>query len=370
MRLQFLGPFNLNTGYGQAARGCARALRTVGADFKITVTNSKTNPLPEDLAPFRGEIDSPTHFLVHAPPGVAPAFRDPASEAQWHCMTTWETWNLPRSYTELLEKSFHSIIVPSAICQEQIAASPRASPTMTPGGTPIVVVPHVFENFGPEGWPSPIEKQAPGPYTFLWMGDWSERKNPIGMLLAYWHAFQPSDEVVLLMKLNTCDRFLLSFLRERCNVPLPRFKIVSEFLSQEGLIKLFQAADAFVTLSRGDAWNYPAFHALSQGLPIVYTENVGHEEYLDGLGAGISSRRTPVCSQTFSLKIEGNQFRADSIEPNGVNVTQLWEDPDLWEAAEAMRALYESRPPRVNRDLSRHFGYRKIGDKLMEALCK
>lgn len=326
MRINYFAPFNLQTGYGTAARAYAKALINAGCEVKLAVSNNKPDPVPEDLVPYLGAWDNPTHQIVQAPPHTL-GHLFPLGDAKRIAVTTWETWSLPDEFCDILE-SYDRVIVPSAITKQQMAEL----------GDKVAVVPHVSHSLVP---PPPCHAERP--FTFLWMGDWSERKNPIGMLRTYWSFFSQDDNVLLKMKLNRFEKRIIEFVFRQTNRSLdelPPIELKTDFLDDLG--SLYASADVFVTLSRGDAWNYPAFDAAMLGLPIIASLGVGHEEFLTGLSGSdfVNSQPTPCYSETFTFADQNN---ISVWEPRGVNSTQHWMDPDLTEAGYLMRNFYERR---------------------------
>jgi len=374
VRLLYIGPFNLLTGYGQAARGYARALKKLGVDLRLAISNDK--PAIPEIAdfwapPLVGNCDGVTHVLVHAPPSTLAALRVHfaplvPTATRWAAMTTWETFPLPDHLAEVLD-AFSVTVVPSRVCKDQMSLVCES----------VSVVPHILETDGPEAWPlaSPTPVRRPrseAPFTFLWHGDWSERKNPIGVLKAYWHTFAADDDVRLVMKTSSYDKLTLRSLIDRAGTSgLPAVEIVTDHLSQDALVSLYRQSDAFITLSRGDAWGFPAFHAASQGLPVIYTQNVGHDAFLahSAASAPVASHPTPVCSaQTFIAEAVGGGLRMTVSEPEGVAINQTWAEPRLDRACAEMERFYRYGAEARKVDFLPRFSSEVVGKQLLSAL--
>lgn len=354
MRLLYLGPFDLPTGYGQAARGYREALS------RLVPSLCARSHLKESDLPW-----VPTHVLLHATPGALTPLRAHYSkkiqaEVPWIAMTTWETSSLPHRFVEELSK-FDRVIVPSKVCRKQVSGVM----------TRISVVPHILETDGPEPWRWPPPINSPGPFVFLWHGDWSERKNPIGALKAYWHAFSPGDNVLLRMKLPAFDALTVQALKDRVNKPVAPVEFITDHLPQAALVELYRSADVFLTLSRGDAWGFPAFHAASQGLPVIFSENVGHQEFLwhQAGGSPVQTMPTPAFSgQTFLTTVVDGGLRMTVSEPEGVSIDQLWREPRLDMAALAMQTQRERGSFQAENDFLPRFSSENVGRELVSLL--
>lgn len=356
MKLYYLGPFGNLTGYGDAARGYARGLRDLGVDLRLALT--EPGEVPEDLLPLVGYMQEGSSTLVHAiPAAFSSRFRPEGASS--YAMTTWETFSLPDEYADCLN-DYDDVIVPSQVCYMQM---PQVRPAIVPHG------------FDPKDWPVDWFSSE-RPYTFLWIGDWSERKNPIGVLKAYWSAFSKKDDVKLVMKSTTLDPQAIEILALSTNRfdDLPTVEFVDGYMPHGALLELYARADAFITLSRGDAWGFPIFHAAALGLPIIAVAEVGHGQFLGDSETEYSNRfivgqqLTPVLSQTTRLAPDGSlKIR----EPHGVDIRQFWIEPDLHEAISAMQDFARTRKAR---DLSQRarfeeqYSWTAVSKRLLEAM--
>lgn len=366
MKLQYISTFFQNTGYGVAARGYARALRRIGVDFAIAALPAPDqSKAGQDLKPYEGFLSDATHVLAHIRPSDAMMYDIPRGKERTVLYTTWETWSFPDEFSSALKKKFDGFIVPSKVCARQMNG-------MTPA-----VVPHVLEREGEEAWPWPTPPRLANEFVFLWHGAWSERKNPIGALKAYWHAFSENEPVVFKLKIDKVDPALYSILEQMVGARRGKVELIREHLTQTELVQLYRSADAFVTLSRGEAWNLPAFHAASQGVPVIYTMGAGHAAFLGPGHYPVRGALTPVCSALtplFSMAPDRNRpgqfaLQASLSEPPGVNVTQLWIEPDLVQASIAMRNLFDDYggSKEMPRPLE-GFGAEAVADELVKAI--
>lgn len=373
LKLLYVGPFTEETGYGIAAREYARAFLSEGLDVRLIP--SKSGDVPPDLSPFVGKWANghPTHILIHSPPDTIDKVAELApmgfiGSPTWLAYTTWETFYLPEAFATKLA-AFDAVFVPSALTHIQLNL---------PEDVPVLVLPHTFH---PKDWPhqtGPLGSSS-RPYTFLWMGDWSERKNPIGVLKTYWGAFERSDNVLLKLKLSRYDRTTIQFLIEQSNraEDLAPIELLTERLSHEEIRKLYDSADCFISLSRGDAWNLPLFQAALLGMPIIFNENVGHMEFMWMLQENesvcmVPSTGTPCFSTTFQISAGPEGVRADVFEPKGIDSSQMWCEPNLMEAGRAMRQFREKKMTgrffSFRDELEKNFSYKAVTKAFVEAV--
>src|SRR5262249_52924807 len=138
-----------------------------------------------------------------------------------------------------------------------------------------------------EATPAPDLVEACGvgkdDYVFYSIFDWQERKGPNEMIEAFLRAFPNGEPVVLVLKANpgaaVISKSTLADIRRR--VPSQaRIEIRSEAWSEEQIAALQQRGDCYLSLHRGEGWNYPLFEAAGRGKSIVATGFSGPTEYL------------------------------------------------------------------------------------------
>lgn len=377
MRLRYIGAFGQRTGYARAGLDYLKAIRTIYPEIELDIQpihEFDPEAIEEDWKPFLpfveqyGELDWPTHLIVHSIPYGADWYITddlaPPISVKRICMTTWETQDLPETLAEKLN-AFNQIIVPSQFCAD----------VMTKVDAYIDVVPHCF---WPERWPEKDEKiyERTGPFTFLWVGLWGERKNPIGLLKAYLTAFDASDNVKLIMKTGGGEAPLQDyFALLRClNLKeYPAVEFVTNRLTEQELIALHHEADCYISLHRGEGFCLGAFESAMVGNPLIYTKFGPIDEFADwDYDYAIDYNLTPAVvpeRATIEYMPDGKIVGiATRIDPGGLDGKQYWAEPNLEYAQEAMRNVVSAGRVLVPHDRV-GFSYTEVAKELINAIA-
>jgi GT2 family glycosyltransferase/glycosyltransferase involved in cell wall biosynthesis len=118
----------------------------------------------------------------------------------------------------------------------------------------------------------PPSPRRPGPYRFLTVTNSHDlaRYGTRALLDAYWEAFAPGDDVVLIVKDygaaagDTTLRELLRRVDGRAKV-----EYIDAFTSKADLIRLYRSCDAFVSAHRSEGFGMKILDALACGLPVI-----------------------------------------------------------------------------------------------------
>jgi len=373
MHVAYYAPFAQRTGYAQAAHDYMLALHRAGVSLEIhPLVECDTDNLDEryaELIPLALEVGKkkPTHTIIHTVPKAAPLFAQRA-EGVKVVITTWETSFMPLPMQDALERNFDAIVMPSAFCLHTLG--PKAS-------SKAHVVPHCFD---PAHWPLPTPRPPGGPFSFYSILGWSERKNPIGLLKAYFSEFTSDDDVVLRLKLSGHSQDDIDALIQASGVPvdrLPRLEIISGYDDHEDLVLFHQENDVFVTAARGEGWNLPAFEAALLGKTVISPYWGGQKEFLQHYSSyyGVDGQLTPAVSPpqvAEAIDIAGVRVRpVNQVAPSGIDITQSWCEPDLYGLASAMREHYaeDSFVDLTNRaELESLYSYDTVGKELATLL--
>jgi glycosyltransferase involved in cell wall biosynthesis len=127
-------------------------------------------------------------------------------------------------------------------------------------------------------------------YKFYSIFEWTERKNPLALLEAYWREFEDTEGVSLTLK-----TYQISFgpdkregidqqirkLKARLN--LKRFAPIymyRQLMDRRQVYRFHKSFDCFVSAHRGEGWGIPQMEALLMEKPIISTNLGGIHEYL------------------------------------------------------------------------------------------
>lgn len=295
-------------------------------------------------------------------------------------MTTWETQPIPDDYAYGLAK-YDAVIVPSEFVADAISSHET---TLT---VPLIV-PHGFD---PNFWPaaSPQADREPDllgidPFRFYSIGAWGERKNTLGLLSAYLHAFSAADAVQLMLIVDNADLDEIRSLIARSgirDVDLPEIHIPDKTLTESELVELHAMGDCFVSATRGEGWGLGLFEAAIVGRHVIAPMWGGQADFLEDYPFTwpISHQFTPCFGSETRERViqsDGQNVQVSRITtPPGVDCKQLWAEPDLMELASCMRSLYENREaqdPSIQRtaraELEQRFSYQAVGKMLAQTL--
>ncbi len=172
-----------------------------------------------------------------------------------------------------------------------------------------------------------------------------ERKNPVGVINVYRHAFGPDDGAMLVLKTIHADLWPHAAARVR-EAADGRDDIVfiDGFLTSLEMRAFFQLIDVYVSLHRAEGLGLTLASAMAAGVPTVATGWSGNLEFMDEANSVL-------------VPYELREVGPDAA-PYPAHAT--WADPDLVAAAGALRALFDDRDraarigARARSDLARY----------------
>lgn len=160
-----------------------------------------------------------------------------------------------------------------------------------------------------------------------------ERKNPIGAIEAFRRAFGDEPGVALVVKSMNGDRRPASSaqLAEAAGGD-QRIRLVDGVVSDAELVSMIADADAFVSLHRSEGLGLQLATAMWVGTPVIATRYSGNLDLMDDESAElIDAELVPVVGG-------GEAYPASAC----------WADPDLDQAAAAMRRLRDDADRRAS----------------------
>ncbi len=177
--------------------------------------------------------------------------------------------------------------------------------------------------------PGPSRSDLTDRTVFLSVFEWSRRKGWDVLLAAYRAAFQPTDSVVLVLKID--HRAAGNPLRELAaalgDQAPPVAVLYNQTFSSARMAELYRSADCFVLPSRGEGWGMPVLEAMACGVPVIATAWSGTTTFLNE-------------SCGYPLPIRG-------LTPTGVQsgpyAGAQWAEPDVDALVELLRRVHHQR---------------------------
>jgi len=345
-----VAPFAVASGYARASQDYMLALLQAGVSLEVQpmvdANSDNLEPRYAGLLELIGTQLNPTHVVIQTIPRFASEFvkddLDPGPHVKKVVVTTWETDKLPRSDAEALDKHFDLVLVPSNFNRDVFVAAGVPSKK-------VEILPHCFDPqfWWPEAPPIPPDF----PFTFTWVGVWSERKNPIGLLKAYLSAFTANDKVLLkILCPYVLDDDVLHLAKCSGLPNPPQVEFVRSRLDEIALRNFHYTSHCYVTLSRGEGWNLGAFEAAICGNPVISSDFGGQRDFLKYhlTTAYVNCFLTPVITPEVKagepISIGGVKFiPMKRAVPTGITGEQFWAEPNLFQAGQFMRHVYENR---------------------------
>ena len=129
-------------------------------------------------------------------------------------------------------------------------------------------------------YPSPKIKEANGTFKFLCVAEFVPRKNLEGLIEAYYTEFDPSEPVSLIIKTNKNIDKMIQGIQNKIrlyshSVFYQKIIVISERITEDQIIGLYQHCDCYVNPSMGESWCLPIVNAVGFNKKIVTTMGGG-----------------------------------------------------------------------------------------------
>ncbi len=364
--IKYISPTFDGSGYAQASRGNILSLHSLGVPVTlapISFENVRPN-LGEDGKILRSLVDKDIDYnivIIHATPENYPKFRENNKVNVGYSI--WETSKLHPDWKGLINNNVKKVLVG---CEWNVDVFKDSGVTV-----PVGVVPHginasEFENIEPYH----ISGVSNEDYMFYSIFQWTERKNPVALLKAYWYAFQYNKDVALVLKVYRGDyrdseknaiRDTVRRLKEVTPMDgYPRLYLILDLLTQNEMTGLHARGDCYVSLDRGEGFGLNPFAAGAAGNPIIVTRYGGATEYAKEHNSYlIDYFLTPAHGMSWSP-----WYKAD----------QLWAEPDVLHGANLMKEVYAYRTDAkrkgmiLQKEIKENFSWEAIGNKIIKEL--
>lgn len=350
------------SGYGRAARDYIHALHAAGVKMSVVDLADRSKQINDPLV--ESLIGTPQDSDFHLFHGI-PSQWSRLAFSRRNCigMTVWETDTVPSQWQNPLNHTL-DVWVPSNFNVDTFSNSLEST---------VFRLPHPMDTSFLNGAPkNGIDINArlgfgKDDFVFYSIFEWQDRKNPNGLLEAYFEAFPTDEGQVLVIKANpgaapTAKRVLDEYRRRYGSDA--RVVIRCEALSDEEIQMLHRRGDCYVSLHYGEGWAYPLFDAASLGTPVIATRYSGPLDYLDTDYPGL---------------VDCDPARV--VQPYVYyNRLMRWATPRLDAAADRMRWVFEnydearSHAKRHRRRIITEYSAERVGaaakSRLLDLLCQ
>lgn len=284
MKVKYTGPAKDYSGYGEAVRHDIGALNAAGVQLttQIPIYVPELSDYGElgDLAvSCEGKELGYRIKIIHTTPNVYGMFYEP--EKYLIGRAFWETDKVPLDFAINLQKVDEIWTGSEFNKQAMINAGVTKDIYIIPEAIDARISPAQFD---------PYITENKDDYKFYSIFEWTERKNPLALLEAYWREFENTEGVSLTLK-----TYQVSFgpdkregidqqirkLKARLN--LKRFAPIymyRQLMDRRQVYRFHKSFDCFVSAHRGEGWGIPQMEALLMEKPVISTNLGGIHEYL------------------------------------------------------------------------------------------
>ena len=241
----------------------------------------------------------------------------------------WEYGAVPRVWVSQIERNVDELWVPSRFVRDVFLRAGVASDR-------VRVIPNGIDTtiFKPQG-PSSKPQSSRG-FVFLFVGGALRRKGIDLLLEAYRAAFEPGDDVTLLIVLSGTNgayqhnSLMQSVVKAANDASGPHVQHLVETVDDATLASLYRGCDAFALPYRGEGFGMPLLEALACGKPVITTAKGPSGDF---------------CTEKMAYLIRAEEVEVpDEPPPLGkLSGEFTWFEPDFGELVRALRCVYDNR---------------------------
>lgn len=358
--VKFIGNPEDHTGYGRAGLFMLEAMHSAGVPVLLHSVNflPQKIELPKHIAAMRTQIPYDS-VIIELTPDHFPKYKEPGKKNIGYFF--WETDRIPAAWVQACH-SMNELWVP---CRSNLEACRNAGVRI-----PIKIIPQATPNptHNKKVW---IPGTDANTYIFYSIFQWTERKNPLCLLRAYWRAFYRGENVMLIIKsymssdnlkeIEMIKNIIATTKREMAQKlhvdesALGKVYFVSKILSDDHIERLQNSGHCFVTAARGEGWNIPAAQALLLNRPIIspsyggVVDFMSEEEYF----SVSCDKMIPVFGMPWIKWYESNQN---------------WCDPSELDMARVMREVFDNNIRTVEYSIRDLITIEGVGKAIKQAL--
>lgn len=365
--VRWVAPLLDGSGYAEAGRNYVAALSTVGVNVtaeSVTFESSRSNYGRAGefaQAAISNKVNCAIN-VVFLTPDHFPIYRKAGSYNIG--LFDWETDFLPPQWVTACNE-MDEIWVP---CRWTAEVTRKSKVTR-----PIYVFGHCAS---PDDYTDGPKLSFPGIdpswYKFYSIFQWTERKNPRGLLRAYLTAFTNKDPVALILKTyrgNYSEGEQKAIVSEIEKVKAevggthqPKLMAILGMMTKDEMQALHRTGDCFSLIHRSEGWGLPHFEACLMGKPVITTNYSANLEFTKPNNSYlVDFTMTPVRGMDW-IKWYTNDM--------------MWGDPDIAHCRTLMKHVYNNRAEAQKKGAlareyaQKNFSWQAIGSKMKARLSE
>lgn len=365
IKVKYCGPALDYSGYGEANRHDIASLVGAGVDVSVELTRhcleiSDFGSLGQMIQPLVNKQNDHTIKILHTTPNIYGQFIEPN---KYHIARAfWETNLIPADFARGIN-----------YCNEVWTGSEYNAEAMRKAGVvkPIYIIPEAIDTTTRNYEPYAGDNVQPYIYNFYSIFEWTERKNPLALLEAFWREFEGDSNVCLVIK-TYVDNFTkdkqneitsqIKTLKNTLNLtnyaPVYLFK---HLMDRQQVYRFHATYDCFVSAHRGEGWGIPQMEAMFMGKPIISTACGGIHEHIKP-------------DEAMLLPYKLIPLVQNSRNQQWYTGDQMWADVDIAELRKSMRWAFSNQTAaremggRAYQAVLDRFSTEVVGKKMLERL--
>tara|TARA_R100001463_G_scaffold37658_4_gene80889 strand:- start:677 stop:1789 length:1113 start_codon:yes stop_codon:yes gene_type:complete len=332
MKVLYIGNYNDQTGWGDAALNNILALDSAGVDVVPRSISFNNSHIANELRIKQLELNSTKGCdicIQHTLPNLYSYHEGLKNIGVFYTETLTFTESMWHKHINLLDEVWVANSQMAEACQKSLV------------NIPVSIAPLSLDiaDYGDRYKDCATMDNIESTFNFCFVGEMIHRKNIEGLLRAFHTEFHPSEPVNLFLKVtksgynsqDTLSYFEAMAANVKRNLKIrDNYKeevVVSGHLEKRHLKSLMAKCNCFVMPSFGEAWCIPALEAMALAMPVIYTKGTGMDDFC--YGWSVDSRPSPCYGATDSL---GGLYTSKT----------KWVEPDIESLASCMRVAFET----------------------------
>ncbi|MCJ2006812.1 glycosyltransferase [Methylobacterium sp. J-092] len=197
-------------------------------------------------------------------------------------------------------------------------------------------------------------------FTFVFhMTSVMDRKNPLGLIKAFHHAFSTNDRVRLVIKTSFGDRYPDSLAALVAATSDTRVNIIDAVFTRDETLSLINCSDAYISLHRSEGLGLTLAEAMLLEKPVIATRYSGNVDFMTDKNSLLVDYRLVQLDRDIEPYKAGLQWAEPSVEHAAALMRKLFSNPDI--------ALKIGR--QAKRDIEHSLNYRLTGRLIADRLA-